>query len=111
MAYGNGFYRTAHIVITQDITQQMTLLVFPHGAGLVGFGGIACFADIQIGYHGIIGIGNRSGVSPGVFRIEEGIIPRGFHQFRVMHTGFSSSRSHKMGKARVPLYNALPHKA
>ena len=28
MAYGNGFYRTAHIVITQDITQQMTLLEF-----------------------------------------------------------------------------------
>ena len=92
MAYGNGFYRTAHIVITQDITQQMTLLVFPHGAGLVGFGGIACFADIQIGYHGIIGIGNRSGVSPGVFRIEEGII-------------------HTSGKDAALLYNALPHKA
>ena len=58
------------------------------------------FADIQIGYHGIIGIGNRSGVSPGVFRIEEGIIPHGFLQFRVMHTGFFFQPITQMGKAQ-----------
>ena len=69
MACGDRFHFAGQIVIPQDITQFMALFIFTHCRGLMCLGSIAAFSHIQICYHGIIRIGYRSRMTPGVLCI------------------------------------------
>ena len=87
MAGGYCFHLTGQVVITQDIAEQMALLVFAHCSCLMCFGCIAVFTHIQVCYHGIVRVGYGCGMSPGVFRIQQGVIAVGFYQLCVMNAG------------------------
>ena len=87
MAGGYCFYLTGQIVVTQDIAEQMALLVFAHCSCLMCFGCIAVFTHIQVCYHGIVRVGYGCGMSPGVFRIQQGVIAVSFYQLCIMNTG------------------------
>ena len=87
MAGGYCFYLTGQIVVTQDIAEQMALLVFAHCSCLMCFGCIAVFTYIQVCYHGIVRVGYGCGMPPGVFRIQQGVIAVSFYQLCVMNTG------------------------
>ena len=87
MAGGYCFYLTGQIVVTQDIAEQMALLVFAHCSCLMCLGCIAVFTHIQVCYHGIVRVGYGCGMSPGVFRIQQGVIAVSFYQLCIMNTG------------------------
>ena len=69
MACGDRLHFTGQIIIAQNIAQFMALLIFTHRCCLMCFGCIAVFSHIQICYHGIIRIGYRSRMTPGVLCI------------------------------------------
>ena len=73
-AGGDGLHLAAVIVIPQDVPQQVALRALSHGRGLMGLGGVAGLADVQVGHHGVVRIRNRGGMAPGVLRIQQGIV-------------------------------------
>ena len=68
---GDRFYLSVQAIVAQNISQPAALLFLSHGSQFVPCGGVAGVAGIQIQHHGIIGIGDAGGMSPGVLCVKE----------------------------------------